>query len=411
VLNRRITAPELVDAETSEVRLAAPVILFPSSAGIGGLEAHVVQLGRGLVARGLVVAAVCLPRLDLEPMRLALSESGVRTHLLPGRAVSPFAAARRLAGLVSILRTYPGCIVHMHYGGYGGGELIQIAAGFAGASAVVRTEHVPPVPPITVHGRLMVKVRDHFLARVICVAQQNRVEHIRQLGRDPRKIAVVPNGIDLARYAPRAVEPSVYSEFGLRYGTPLVGTVARLTEERKGIDRFLEMAVRVLEAMPAVRFLVVGEGDLRADLERQAQRLGTSDKVLFVGERSDVPRLLAAMRVFVMPSLYEAGPLTVLEALAMARPIVSTPVGLVPELIPHDGDGGRLVPVGDSMALAAAVLDLLGDEAAAQRMADSGQQRVIAHFSLDAMVDRTLEIYRAVVDPSQLLLNMRHSAA
>jgi glycosyltransferase involved in cell wall biosynthesis len=369
---------------------------------MGGLEGHVAQLGRGLVARGVTVAAVCLPRADLEPLRAELSQSGVRVHALPSRGSSALGGVRRLSGLVQVLRSYPGCIVHMHYGGYGGGELIQLAAGLARARAVVRTEHVPPVPPFTVHGRVLVRIRDRFLASIICVAEQNRLEHIQKLHRRPDKFVVIPNGIDLTRYTPRPPDPSVLEELGFEPGTPLVGAIARLTEHRKRIDLFIDMAAEVLHSMPAARFVIVGEGDLRPALEQQVTALGIGDRVQFLGERSDVPRLLAALRVFVMPSTYEAGPLTVLEALAMGRPVVSTPVGIVPEVIDRDGCGGRLVPVGQSGALARATLELLADEAAANQLGQLGRQRVIANFSIETMVNRTLDLYRSVAQSSAL---------
>jgi glycosyltransferase involved in cell wall biosynthesis len=343
---------------------------------------------------------LCLPRPDLEPLRVELEAAGVRVHVLGGRESSPLAAVRRLQGLVNVLRAYPGCIVHLHYGGYGGGELIQIAAGLARGRAVVRTEHVPPVPPFTLHGRLLVHARDHFLARIVCVAEQNRLEHIQKLHRRPEKFVVIPNGIDLSRYQPMSADPDVLRELDFDPESRLVGTVARLAERRKRIDLFVDMAADVLRAQPDVRFVVVGEGDLKPELQRQADNLGIGDKVRFVGERSDIPRLLAAMRVFVMPSTYEAGPLTVLEALAMGRPVVATPVGIVPEVIGSDGCGGRMVPVGQREALARATMELLADAAAANQLGMLGRQRVISSFSIDAMVDRTLDLYREISGPN-----------
>jgi glycosyltransferase involved in cell wall biosynthesis len=373
-----------------------PIVLFPSSSGMGGLEAHVAQLGRGLVERGLKVAAVCLPRPDLEPLRASLSGGGVEVHVLQVRGASPVGGLTRLRGLVRILKRFPRAIVHLHYGGYGGGELIHVAAGLARTRAVVRTEHVPPVPPFTVHGRVLVQLRDRFLARIICVAEQNRVEHIRVLHRSAEKFVVIPNGIDLSHYMPLPADRSVMSELDFESEAPLVGTMARLVERRKRIDLFVEMAHHVSQSRPDVRFVIIGEGELRGELERQAESLGLRDKLRFTGERADVQRLLSAMRVFVMPSDYEAGPLTVLEALAMERPVVATPVGIVPEVIDSGRYGGYLVPVGQAQALVEATLQLLDDAPTADRLASAGRQRVIAEFSLDAMVDRTIDVYRAV---------------
>jgi glycosyltransferase involved in cell wall biosynthesis len=151
----------------------------------------------------------------------------------------------------------------------------------------------------------------------------------------------------------------------------------------------------VAQAHPTARFLIVGDGPLRPALEREAEELGIGDQVVFTGERQDIPRLLAAMRVFVMPSLWEGGPYTVLEAMAMAKPVVATPVGLVPDAV-EDHSTGLLAPIADSAALARGVLELLGDELLAARLAQRGRERVVARFSLEAMIDGVVEVYREV---------------
>src|SRR5262249_13382864 len=294
--------------------------------------AHVIQLGRALVQRGVAVAAICDPRPELRALRESLAEAGVHVHSsAAGTGTGLLGPIRRLWELTRILRQYPRCVVHLHYGGFGGGELIHVAALLARVGGIVRTEHVPPVPPFTWRKRLLVRVRDGLLARIVCVAQSNRREHIERLGRDPNKLVVVHNGIDLAALADEQINDAVKAELGVPCGAPLIGTVSRLGEARKGIDYFLEMVASVLQALPDARFVTVGDGSLRPRLEQQAVELGVSGAVKFLGARPDVPRLLCAMDVFVMPSLYEAGPYTVLEALAMRRPVVSTPVGLVPE--------------------------------------------------------------------------------
>jgi glycosyltransferase involved in cell wall biosynthesis len=169
-----------------------------------------------------------------------------------------------------------------------------------------------------------------------------------------------------------------------------------LGELRKGINYYVDMAAVVLKTVPSARFLVVGEGELRADLEGQAAKLGISDELVFTGERQDVPRLLSSMSVFVNPSLWEAGPYTILEAVAMRLPVISTPVGFVPEIIRKDGCEGRLVPPGDSGALASAVVDVLSNTPAARHMTDAAFARVVDEFSVERMLDRLVEVYRDV---------------
>src|SRR4051794_18084255 len=98
-----------------------PIVLFPNSSGMGGMEAHLMQLAGGLRQRGLEVAAICEPREDTQPLRDGLREAGAQVHELGGRGAAG-GVTQRIEALTAIFRRYPGCVVHMHYGGYGGGE-------------------------------------------------------------------------------------------------------------------------------------------------------------------------------------------------------------------------------------------------------------------------------------------------
>jgi glycosyltransferase involved in cell wall biosynthesis len=372
------------------------VVLFPNSSGMGGMEAHLMQLARGLRERGIQVAAICEPRPDTQLLRDGLRGAGAEVHELGARAAAG-GVRRRIAALVDVMKRYPGCVVHMHYGGYGGGELVQLAACLSGVKAVVRTEHVPPVPPITRTGRLLVHVRDRFLARVICVSEQNRQEHLAALRRDGQQLMVVHNGVDLERFSPRISGIGVAAEFGFPPDAPIVGTIGRLVERRKGLNYFIDMAAQVHAQRPATRFLLVGDGDLRPELEAQAaaQDLGP-DVLVFTGPRVDVPRLYAAMSVFVMPSLYEGCQYALLEAMAMARPVVSTAAGVAP-IVVRDGETGVMVPFAHAAALAGGVLQLLADPARAAVLGHVGRQEIVERFSLDAMVDELVGVYRAAL--------------
>jgi glycosyltransferase involved in cell wall biosynthesis len=359
------------------------------------MEEHVLQLGRGLVRRGYPVSALCSGIQALKPLREALTDAGVNVHRPVERHGSSFGPVARLRDLVRTLRCYPGCIVHLHYSGHDGGELMTLAARLAGVRAIVRTDHNPPDPPIKARERFSVRVRDRFLDRILFVSDQVRQAHLRLLGRDARKCRVVYNGVDSEQFSPRISANGVHAHLGLDPSTPIVGTVSRLAERFKGNHYFLEMAAEVARTCPAARFLVVGDGPLRGELELQARTLGIAEKVVFAGRVAELPPFLAAMRVFVMPSVREGGPITVLEAMAMGRPVVSTPVGMVPEAI-QDHVSGLLVPKANVSAISSAVLELLTDPALAQRLAERGRQLVAARFSLDAMIDGITAVYGEV---------------
>lgn len=363
---------------------------------MGGMEAHLMQLAAGLRQRGMTVAAICEPRSDTQQMRDAMREVGADVYELPARAAAG-GVTRRIGALVDAMKRYPGCVVHMHYGGYGGGELVQLAARLAGAKAVVRSEHVPPVPPFTRKGRLLVHLRDRFLSKVICVSEQNRQEHLAALGRSADLLRVVHNGVDLTRFSPSVSGAGVREEFGFAADAPVVGTIARLVERRKGLNYFVEMAAKVHAARPDVRFLLIGDGDLRPELEAQAAALGLAPEVLvFTGARTDVPRLYAALDVFVMPSLYEGCQYSLLEAMAMARPVVTTAAGVAPIVI-RDGETGVMVPFEDADALAQGTLKMLAQPDFAKRVAQAGRQVIVEQFSLDAMVDELVGVYKAAL--------------
>jgi glycosyltransferase involved in cell wall biosynthesis len=159
----------------------------------------------------------------------------------------------------------------------------------------------------------------------------------------------------------------------------------------------------VLSEFPDARLLVVGDGRLRATLERRVKELGIAHSVLFAGFRADVPRVLDAVDVLVLPSLYEGMPLTAIEASAMAKPVVATAVDGTPEVI-REGRTGRLVPPRDPAALSRALGALLRDPAGAQRLGCAGRDFVLARFELTRQVDATARVYRetAGVRPGRL---------
>jgi glycosyltransferase involved in cell wall biosynthesis len=194
---------------------------------------------------------------------------------------------------------------------------------------------------------------------------------------------VVPLGIDLHRFG--SGQPA------LRNGR-VIGNVARLAHQ-KGQRYLLEAAPAVLERHPDVRFVIVGDGELRTELERQAAPLG--DRVLFTGARADVPDLLASFDVFAFPSLYEGLCLAVIEAQAAGVPVVATPVGGIRETV-VDGETGFVCPPRDPQALAERILYCLDHPDEARRVAASARERVRARFSKERMVEETVRLYEGM---------------
>jgi glycosyltransferase involved in cell wall biosynthesis len=202
---------------------------------------------------------------------------------------------------------------------------------------------------------------------------------------------LIYNGVDLERLV--HLEPccSLRDEYGMEPGAPIVGVVGRL-ELEKGHPTLLEAWPLVLERCPGAYLLIVGEGSRQDALREIAHQHGVERHVIFTGRRDDIPAVTAALDVAVLPSYREAQGLTVLEAMAMSRPVVASNVGGIPEMI-EDGVSGLLVPPQDAPALAAAILRLLRDHQFADMIARAGHDLVHDRFCVQMMVNRIQELY------------------
>ncbi len=161
----------------------------------------------------------------------------------------------------------------------------------------------------------------------------------------------------------------------------------------KGHRTFLESAQKVLAERPDAQFWIVGDGELRHELEARTAHLGLTQAVSFLGYRSDAWCAMAVSDVVVSASFYEAFPRNLLEALALERPVVATSVGGIPEIV-VDGETGILAPPGDPDALAAAVLRLIKDPELAQRLATAGRKLVGQRYTVEAQASALAGLYR-----------------
>jgi glycosyltransferase involved in cell wall biosynthesis len=253
----------------------------------------------------------------------------------------------------------------------------------------------------TYHGRegwrrgfLPDRLTSRLVDRVIAVSEAARQFLVRGKGYPAAKVTVVPNGRDLSVFRPGQTREAARKELGLDRAMPVVGVVGRL-EPQKGHAYLLDAWPAVVREFPDARLLLVGDGALREALGAQARAGGAGDSVLFTGFRADVPRLLDAMDVVCLPSLYEGMPLTAIEAAAMARPLVATAVDGTPEVV-RDGVTGRLVPPADAPALADALLQMLRDPERARGLGQTGRDWALLHFDLDRHVKATAHVYRSV---------------
>jgi glycosyltransferase involved in cell wall biosynthesis len=229
----------------------------------------------------------------------------------------------------------------------------------------------------------------HAYRRIIAVSEEVRRRFARELGVPGRRLAVVPNAIRVPPVQPRLLD----FRRTLLNGRPdyLVLTPARL-HPQKGHNFLIAAAADV----PGATFVFAGDGPLRQALETQARELGVAERCVFLGERDDVPQLLAAADLVVLPSLFEGLPVSVLEAMAAERPVIATAIGGTDEAITTEVTG-LLVPPRDPSALAAAIHRLQADPATAGRLAAAGRARVERSFSADAAAREIMRIYDEAV--------------
>lgn len=212
------------------------------------------------------------------------------------------------------------------------------------------------------------------------------------LGISATKVTVIRNGIDVTRFTRDEIKRTrLRAELGVRDAQPLLLACGELSEV-KGHEWLLRATPRLLESRPDALVAIAGDGALRGALESLAAKLGVSAHVRFLGFRRDVPALLSAADVFVMPSLSEGLPLAILEAMAAGVPIVATRVGGMPQLI-RAGDTGWLVSSGDPRDLGEALVVAVTDELSRQRVAAAARDLCVREYGLEKTVAAYAALY------------------
>jgi len=210
-------------------------------------------------------------------------------------------------------------------------------------------------------------------------------------GRTEAPRSLIYNGVDLERYDHQEPCCTLREEYGMEPHSQIVGVVGRL-ELEKGHPTLLEAWPHVLRACPDAYLMVVGEGSRYDALQEIARELEIAHRVVFTGRRDDIPAVTAAFDVAVLPSHREAQGLTILEAMALSRPVVASNVGGIPEMI-QDGVTGLLVPPQDPPALATAIVRLLRDHQLADVLGRAGHDLVHDRFCVEIMVNAVEDLY------------------
>lgn len=349
-----------------------------------GGEAQLLHLADGLAQRGHFCIVAGQPG---SPLLSRAGEKGLRTEAVSMPSEWNLPAVWTLARLLKRNKVQ---VIHMH------SSHACTLGGWAARLARTPVRIISRRVDFSVRSNPLRKLKYQWgVDRIVAISEGVRKVLVED-GLDPKRIVVIRSGIDPRPFDPDGPGCEARREFGIPDRSPVIGCVAHLADH-KGHRYLIDAAVRVAAAVPDVRFLLVGDGELRSAIELQIKELKLERHVLLTGFRPDIPRLLAAMDIVVLSSHLEGLGTSLLDAMAMARPVVATRVGGIPEMV-VDGVNGVLLPPRDPSALADALIALIHRPDERRRMGQAGRTRMLEKFSAEAMVAATEGVYREILE-------------
>lgn len=376
-------------------------------ATVGGTKRHLLELASGLRRRGWDVEVAC-PRVRAEAHGDVsfwddLRAAGVPAHAVPmtrvPRSGANVAALLRLARLIA-LGHY--AIVHAHS---------SIAGALARPAALIAWAATRRRPKLvyTPHGFAFLtpigrRQRQIFLAaerslgavtnRVIALSPSEASATVAHRVARAHRVVTIPNGILSGDIPSREDRAQARARLGWDQA-PVIGTISRMTPQ-KDPSTWLAAAAAIARARPDARFAWIWGGELEAQTRAEAARLGVEGRIDFLGYRQDARQLLAAFDVFLLTSIFEGLPYSLIEAMAAGTPVVATDVLGTRDVVRLDVTG-LLAPAGDAEALAGHVLRLLNDPHLAQRLATNAREDVLGRYSVERMVEQTAAVYESLL--------------
>lgn len=268
-----------------------------------------------------------------------------------------------------------------------------IAARLAGVPILLMTHHTPQLNrQYNLKGRILENIAlRHCGLYFIFTSEYDRETGIKKDRVSKDRSFVIYYGLPPDKFKQSYNKKEIYDEFSLDDNCRIIGNIARLSQQ-KGQDYLIEAASIVIEQVKSVKFFLVGDGELELKLKAQVKEKGLQDYFIFTGYRADIPRLLSAFEMLVMPSLFEGLCFAIIEASAMGVPVVASAAGGMRRSV-VDEKTGILVPIGDSNALAKAILRMLGYPNEAKEMGLAGKRHFAELFTQERMVKKTEELY------------------
>lgn len=359
-----------------------PILFITSNLGIGGLERVVVQLCTQL-DKHLFTPAVCCIHFKGE-LAFELESQGIRIFNLNSRKPDYLAFKK----ILSVIDEFKPLIVHTH----------NINASIDGIIASIIKKI--PVKIHTDHARmfpdkfrymLAERIVSCFVNRIIAVTEETKQNLIRFEKIGSKKIQVIHNGISRIGLRTKSQNELTRKELGLSQFQFIIGTVVRL-EMQKGLIYLIKAFPQILLEFPDSYLLITGQGSQYETLRQEAKNLGIEKNVKLIGPKLEICEIFNILDIYVLPSVWEGLPMSLLEAMSCQRPIVATKVGGIPQAI-IDGESGILVPPASSSSLALAICALLKDNSLRTRLALGARQRFEKEFTVTKMIQAHQSIY------------------
>lgn len=367
---------------------------FWASNTVGGQEILLLLLTERLIQKGNRITVVLPKEVSLcEYLRRVKA----KVEIIPLRSKFSFAYIPKLIHLIKKDRIH---LVHTHECR---GNLFGFITAKIARIKMIVTRHEIYLPSWLQGKRrlekrtymLIDKILFNWVDKIIAVSEKVREEIISSQGVNPDKVTTVHVGVDLKRFVKKKNDIRLQKRLKIEKEYLLVGSVGRLVPE-KGYEYLLKAVEIIKPTIRKVKFIIVGDGPEMGKLKILSEKIGLSDKILFLGRRTDVPAWINLMDIFVLPSLTEGLPVVLLEAMAMRKPVVATNVGGIPEVITHMQNGVLVSPC-NSQQLAEVLIDLLGNKSIRESLAREAQKTVEHKFNLEMMVEKTYNLYQEVL--------------
>jgi glycosyltransferase involved in cell wall biosynthesis len=271
----------------------------------------------------------------------------------------------------------------------------RLAALLAKVPCIVASVHNVYTIDKKIHRRLINRFLARFTDKIVAVSEIVKKDILKYDGLREDKVMVINNGIDTDRLL--SMDGNIIrTEFYISSDVPVIGTIGRLTFQ-KGQKYLIEAVSKIKEKFPKIMLLVVGDGPMKEELQNYAKTLGLNEHVIFTGSRRDVPALLAAMDIFVLPSLWEGLPNALLEAMASGKSIIATDILPVREVINSEKEG-ILFPSRNSSAIASSIEFLLVNKTFAVIIGNNAQKRAYSDFNITTTVDKYTNLYEDILN-------------